>query len=403
MSEEVQERCRRDFAFKVTSLCLDFFDRSLPGKGKPVKGREWTVFSAFIREDSESYKLEVVAAGTGTKSLGITELDTEGGLVHDSHAEVVARRALIRHLISEINNDSDVFETVPTSSGLRRLISERFKFHLFTTHPPCGEASEVATSASVSSDVGEEPANKRPRLSEGPQRSPALAPDGVKIYVPPEKIVSGGSFPLRLKPGKGDPTRSLSCSDKILKWRHLGLQGSLLASLLTSEIRLSSVTICGLQTSPKLLYNTLNKTAFQCPDVDVLVSDNRDFTFAKKADRRPSPLSISYSRLSALHQTDVSLEGRKQGCIKKHLGTRKAMVKVCRKLMAREFVDLTKRMSVPEQVSSALANNEGIRYKDLKSLSPWYNEGKMKFCKSLNWPRRDPETYDNFILEEINK
>ena len=29
---------------------------------------------------------------------------------------------------------------------------------------------------------------------------------------------------VRTKPGRGDPTRSLSCSDKLLKWRALGLQ-----------------------------------------------------------------------------------------------------------------------------------------------------------------------------------
>ena len=29
---------------------------------------------------------------------------------------------------------------------------------------------------------------------------------------------------VRTKPGRGDPTRSLSCSDKMLKWRALGMQ-----------------------------------------------------------------------------------------------------------------------------------------------------------------------------------
>ena len=35
---------------------------------------------------------------------------------------------------------------------------------------------------------------------------------------------------VRTKPGRGDPTLSLSCSDKMAKWCHVGFQGSLLAA-----------------------------------------------------------------------------------------------------------------------------------------------------------------------------
>ena len=35
---------------------------------------------------------------------------------------------------------------------------------------------------------------------------------------------------VRTKPGRGDPTSSLSCSDKMAKWCHVGFQGSLLAA-----------------------------------------------------------------------------------------------------------------------------------------------------------------------------
>jgi len=50
---------------------------------------------------------------------------------------------------------------------------------------------------------------------------------------------------LRTKPGRidADPTLSMSCSDKILKWTYLGLEGSLLMHFLEKPIYLSSITV----------------------------------------------------------------------------------------------------------------------------------------------------------------
>jgi tRNA-specific adenosine deaminase 1 len=59
---------------------------------------------------------------------------------------------------------------------------------------------------------------------------------------------------LRRKPGKGDPTLSLSCSDKIARWACLGLQGCLLSTALQEPVYLSmlvvSVSVSGLPSTP---------------------------------------------------------------------------------------------------------------------------------------------------------
>ena len=50
---------------------------------------------------------------------------------------------------------------------------------------------------------------------------------------------------LRIKPGRGDPTVSMSCSDKMMRWNVLGCQGALVAHLLDKPVYFTSLTIGG--------------------------------------------------------------------------------------------------------------------------------------------------------------
>ena len=61
---------------------------------------QWTILAAFYLIVGEEVKL--ISLGTGTKCLPISKLSTRGEVVHDSHAEVLARRSALRWFFEEI-------------------------------------------------------------------------------------------------------------------------------------------------------------------------------------------------------------------------------------------------------------------------------------------------------------
>ena len=45
---------------------------------------------------------EVIALGTGSKCLGENNLSLDGSLIHDGHAEVVSKRALVIYFLHQL-------------------------------------------------------------------------------------------------------------------------------------------------------------------------------------------------------------------------------------------------------------------------------------------------------------
>ncbi len=105
--------------------------------------------------------LEVISLATGTRSLSSHEFLSNTSPIHDSHAEILAKRAFQLYLHKQLikirqENSPDTSILTSTQSSLLRLKPE-LKLHLFTTRIPCGECNLVSTKAKDVADTGAKP------------------------------------------------------------------------------------------------------------------------------------------------------------------------------------------------------------------------------------------------------
>ena len=125
----------------VAECALRHYKKGIP-KGKPKDTSEWTVYAAIVAQEEEN--LWVVSAATGTKC---TSLRKNGFVLHDTHAEILARRGLIRAVWLEINKSSQskarserrlLLEQEPCKLKFR--IRRNINLHLYISDSPCGDA-----------------------------------------------------------------------------------------------------------------------------------------------------------------------------------------------------------------------------------------------------------------------
>lgn len=236
------------FAKQVHEVVYDTYRRIKNG-GKP-QSHEWTVLASILAE--KEGKLEVIALATGTKCVGEAQMSEKGLIVNDCHAEVLCRRAFLLFLMREMaqfcsTGKSAYLEETEDSDKLQMKASIRF--HLYVSQTPCGFASEYAKKdgkrEAVERFAVKQRKSKRVHLEAAVEDMGDFCEDhgDEDMHLSGAKFVDD-SVRLSTKPGRGEPSRSYSCSDKICLWNLLGLQGAAL-SLLLRPVYLASIVISG--------------------------------------------------------------------------------------------------------------------------------------------------------------
>uniref|UniRef100_A0A8C6U2M0 tRNA-specific adenosine deaminase 1 n=1 Tax=Neogobius melanostomus TaxID=47308 RepID=A0A8C6U2M0_9GOBI len=427
---------------EIASLCYERF-QELPRTGKPEAGREWTLLAAVVQlnfcfvpppEFTFSVVKEVVSLGTGSKCIGQASMSPTGEVLNDSHAEVLARRGCIRYLMEELQQalsgrGSTVWERVPGAQEARFRLQPQVSFVLFTSHTPC----EFGPGGTFSIGVYRRPLLQKTEAEsvqggalEPTEREAGISPrqseqggaadvhrTGAKCVPggPADPLLPGAGYHctglLRLKPGRGDRTLSLSCSDKLARWGVLGFQGALLSHYLQGAVYFTTVVVGKCPYSQEALQRAM---FLRCSHVSglpagysvtspLLLRSSLEFPFSQAQTElrhqagqgRVSPCGAAISWCKVSDQPlDITANGYKHGVTKKALGTAKARSLLCKRNLFESFLSVV-AATPPAELPLSLRSSELRTYWDYKAASAQYQQAwaLLRSQAFPLWPRSD--------------
>ena len=269
----------------IAQCALHHYLHVLKPKGKPQSTqdqRQWTVYAAIVAQQSSGDPW-VVSCATGSKCCSVRGVSPtvenvsacdEGGILHDSHAEVLTRRAFCRYLWEEI--ESSLASSPTTVDDLNFFLLEPLKdespctfqlrkdltLHMYISDSPCGDASIYPLKQFLSEETTINFTGAKVILSDktGVTFNQCNGRDDITSNVDIKEDVANEEITvarergqqllgrLRIKSSRSNipdhlRTSSMSCSDKLIKWSIFGLQGSLLSTLIKNPIVLNSICV----------------------------------------------------------------------------------------------------------------------------------------------------------------
>ena len=219
---------------------------------------------------------------------------------------------------------------------------------------------------------------------------------------------------LRTKPGRGDPTLSMSCSDKIMKWCVLGCQGALISQFLAKPLYFSSVVLGKCAYDPTAMRRALFERAcivnslpegYTVKELRLLQGDV-EFEHSKRTDEKmkedkieaelkkkltASPLAIIVTKNPPLHE--IAVNGLKQGVTKANKDSPKSRLCICKAEFFNQFKK-TLALLPNHPLNTSLVTAQ--TYRQFKNEAIQYNKAKERFRAVFNTWLEKPTRLEEF-------
>ncbi|QLL33074.1 hypothetical protein HG536_0D05960 [Torulaspora globosa] len=240
-----------DLGGRIAALVQNAYQKLGPACKPVVRSnglKEWTVLAGTVAVSTDKAsgksQFRLISIGTGVKALpDVVLARSQGKMVHDCHAEILALRGLNTVILEHINylkknplRSSDLIEKGSTGAY---AFKNKWELALYISTLPCGDASMIALSKTAQAECDE-----YRRLSF--QESDRIQWIDEKIRTIIRGRFNYGTIGVvRTKPGRYDSqiTYSKSCSDKLCAIQVTSVLNSLTWELMEAPLFLKYLVI----------------------------------------------------------------------------------------------------------------------------------------------------------------